>query len=133
MGGSRLSIFWALLAFVSCGMAETFPKADVEVIGSIDYGQTSSVVHYKGQPKYRAFEFNAKPGDRLEIWVHARRGSPKAFLANSSFESMAGGNAHFNTVIPRDSQPATYYVIFHELKFRAADFTVELQRPAAGE
>ena len=103
------------------------------MLGSIDYGQTSTPVHYTGIPKYRAFEFNAKPGDNLDIWVHGRRGVPKAFLTNSSFESIAGGNAHFSTIIPGESEPATYYVIFYESNFKVGDFTVELQRPAGAK
>ena len=130
MGASRLCIKWAVFALATCAVAETFPKADIDVLGSIDYGQTSAPVHYSGSPKYRAFEFNARPGDRLEIWVHARRGVPKAFLTNSGFQSMDGGKPHFSTVIPRQSQPATYYVVFYEAKFKTGDFTVELQRPS---
>ncbi len=130
MGALRLFISWLILGLATCALAETFPKADIEVLGSIDYGQTSAPVHYSSSPKYRAFEFNARPGDRLEIWVHARRGVPKAFLTNSGFQSIDGGNSHFSTVIPRESQPATYYVVFCEAKFKAGNFTVELQRPS---
>ncbi len=130
MGALRLFISWLILGLATCALAETFPKADIEVLGSIDYGQTSAPVHYSSSPKYRAFEFNARPGDRLEIWVHARRGVPKAFLTDSSFQSVDGGKAHFSTVIPRESEPATYYVVFYEAKFKAGNFTVELQRPS---
>ena len=133
MGALRLCIRWLVLALASCAVAETFPKAEIKVLGSIDYGQTSAPVQYSSSPKYRAFEFNAKPGDHLEIWVHARRGSAKAFLTNGDFQSMAGGTAHFSTMIPEESQPATYYVIFYESSFKAGNFTVELQRPAAAK
>ena len=131
MGALRLFIRWVGLALATCAFAETFPKTDIEVLGSIDYGQTSAPVHYSSSPKYRAFEFNARPGDRLEIWVHSRSGVPKAFLTDSGFQSIDGGTAHFSAVIPRGSQPATYYVVFYESKFRAGNFTVELQRPRA--
>ncbi|MDQ6760383.1 MAG: hypothetical protein M3Z32_11050 [Acidobacteriota bacterium] len=127
-----MSIKWLAFAFASCAFAETFPQTEIKVLGSIDYGQTSAPVRYTGSPKYRAFEFNAKPGDRLEIWVHARRGTPKAFLTNGSFQSIAGGNPHFSTVIPRESQPATYYVVFYGSNFKRGDFTIELQRPSTG-
>jgi hypothetical protein len=111
--------------------AETFPQSEVKVIGPIDYGETSAPVRYSSPPRYRAFEFNAKPGDHVEIWVHARRGVPEAFLTGSSFQSIAGGTAHFSAVIPTGSKPATYYIVFRGAGFRSGDFTVELQRPSA--
>ncbi len=121
---------WVVFAVASCCFAETFPPAEIKVLGSIDYGQTSAPVRYSGSPKYRAFGFNAKPGDQLEIWVHARRGTPKAFLTDSSFQSIAGGKPHFSTLIPRESQPATYYVVFYGSNYKPGDFTIELQRPS---
>jgi hypothetical protein len=132
MGASRLFTKWVVLALAPCVIAETFPQKEIQVIGSIDYGQTSAPVHYSGSPRYRAFEFNAKPGDHLEIWVHSRRGLPTAFLSDSSFQSIAGGKAHFSAIIPPESQPATYYLIFYDSKFKAGNFTVELQRPSRG-
>ena len=62
--------------------------------------------------------------------VHGRRGVPKAFLADSGFQPIDGGKSHFSTVIPRESQPATYYVVFYESKLKTGNFTVELQRPS---
>lgn len=120
-----LSIFPILASFA---IAETFAKSDVKVIGAIDYGQVSPVT-YSGPPKYRAFEFNGRPGDHVEIWVHARQGSPEAFLTDSSFQSLAGGGSHFSATIPLNSKPATYYILFRDLKRDAGTVTVELQRP----
>ena len=130
MGASRLCIKWIAFVCASCAFAETFPPAEIKVLGSTEYGQTSAPVRYSGSPKYRAFGFNAKPGDYLEIWVHARRGIPKAFLTDSSFQSLAGGKAHFSTQIPSESQPATYYVVFYGSNFKPGTFTIELQRPS---
>lgn len=130
MGALRLFIKWVVFAVASCSFAETFAATQIKVIGPIDYGQTSLPVRYSASPKYRAFEFNAKPGDQLEIWVHARRGAPKAFLTDSGFQSIAGGKSHFSATIPLESQPATYYVVFYELNYKRGDFTLELQRPS---
>ncbi|MGI8742680.1 MAG: hypothetical protein ACR2NN_08930 [Bryobacteraceae bacterium] len=115
----------------SLSLAATFPKSEVKIIGPIDYGQTSPAVHYRNPPKYRAFGFNARPGDHVEIWVHARQGSPEAFLTDSAFTSIAGGNARFSATIPQDSKPATYYIVFRDMKSNSGNFTVELQRPYA--
>lgn len=127
-GGSTSFIRPVLLLFAFLAFAETFSKTEVKVIGPIDYGQTSRA-RYAGAPKYRAFEFNGRAGDQVEIWVHARRGAPEAFLTDSSFQSIAGGAAHFSATIPRDSKPATYYIVFRDAKGKSGDFTVELQRP----
>lgn len=122
-----------MLALAPFLLAETFPQAEVKIIGSIDYGQTSQTVHYSSQPRYRAFAFNGRPGEHVEIWVHARHGSPEAFLADNGFQSLAGGKAHFSATIPADSQPATYYIVFRGVKDTPGDFTVELQRPGKPE
>lgn len=108
--------------------AVTFAKSEIKIIGPIDYGQ-SSPARYSGPPKYRAFEFNGRPGEHVEIWIHARHGSPEAFLTDSAFNSIAGGSAHFSATIPADSRPATYYVVFRDSKAQKGSFTVELQRP----
>lgn len=125
---NRRRIVMALLALMA--KAETFPASEVKVIGPIDYGQVTDVVRYSSPPRYRAFEFNAKPGDRIEIWVHARRGVPEAFLTDSSFKTLTGGKARFSFVIPPESKPATYYILFRGAAFRPGLFTVELQRPS---
>jgi hypothetical protein len=124
--------WWIALGLSACiAGAETFPPSEVKVIGPIDYGEVTAPVRYSSPPRYRAFEFNGKPGDRIEIWVHARRGVPEAFLTDSNFKSLAGGNARFSAVIPPDSKPATYYIVFRGAGFRSGLFNVELQRPAA--
>ncbi len=108
--------------------AETFAKSEIKIIGPIDYGQ-SIPARYSGPPKYRAFEFNGRPGEHVEIWIHARRGSAEAFLTDGAFNSIAGGSAHFSATIPADTKPATYYIVFRDSKAQGGSFTVELQRP----
>ena len=126
MGMKHVSI----LAALGCAIAETFPAAEVRIVGSIDYGETSAPVAYASPPRYRAFAFNGRPGDTLQITIHARRGHPVAFVTDSNFHSLAGGSANFSATIPRDSKPATYYVLFHEVALRPGEFTVELERPS---
>src|SRR5437879_662228 len=77
--------------------AETFPADQVAIIGSIDYGLKIGPVHYQSRPlRYCALVFNGKPGDNIEVWVHARRGAPIAFVTNSNLKLVAGGSAHFS-------------------------------------
>src|SRR5947209_7812959 len=125
-----LGVIAAAFALSNCARAQTFVPSEVKVLGPIDYGQTSAAVRYSNPPRYRAYEFNARPGDHIEIQVHAKRGVPEAFVTDSSFKSLAGGSAKFSATIPPDSKPATYYIVFREAKYRPGEFTIELQRPS---
>lgn len=109
--------------------AEVFPAKQMKVVGPIEYGQPASHVRYTGHPKYQAFEFNARPGDHLEVSIATKSRKLRAFLTDAKFESLAGGSQHFNASIPNGSKPASYYIVITEPDGRAAAYSLELQRP----
>ena len=124
-------IRWFLLAgtLAQVAGAQAFPPDEIIILGSIDYGLTSPPIAYKSPPRYRAYMFNGRPGDHIEVSVHATRGVPKAFVTDSNLKLVAGGKARLSLTIPHASGPDTYYIIFHEAQFRPGEFKVELERP----
>lgn len=127
---SRISMFAAVFAGATLARAETFRRADVEVVGPIEYGQPSSPVRYTGKPRFRAFEFNAKAGDHIEATVLTKRGTMQAYLTDVAFHELAGGSSHFTATIPESSAPSSYYILVAEADGRAAVFTLQLERPS---
>ena len=111
--------------------AAAITRSDVKIAGPIEYGQTSEPVHYSGHPKFQAFEFNARPGERVEVTVSAKAGRLQAYLADSEYRSLAGGNEHFSATIPAKSPAGTYYILITEANRRPAVFTLNLERPSA--
>lgn len=119
-----------MVAMLPPATAETFKRSEMRVAGPIDYGQTTATVRYTGHPRFTAFQFNARPGDHVEITVHAKLGAPVAYLANDDLESIAGGQTHFEATIPPESKPATWTILVTDPRGKPAVFTVELQRPS---
>jgi hypothetical protein len=121
------------------------PKSDVfsthwKLIGSLDYGQTSSRVTHTGTPTYRAFKFAGQVGDVVDIWVRSDDGDAVAWLLNDNFKTLASNDdadettldshLHFKLTANRSAEDHTYYVAFREYSHDRAHFTVELQGPA---
>lgn len=110
--------------------ASIIPRSEVKVAGPIDYGQTSEPVHYTGTPKFQAFEFNARPGERIEVTVTAKTGRMQAYLADSEYRTLAGGKGHFSATIPENAAAGTYYIFVMEARRHASIFTLDLERPS---
>jgi hypothetical protein len=108
---------------------ETFARKDIKLLGSIDYGQTSAPSRLSERPPYSGYAFNAKPGDKIEITVTGT-GELRAYLTTSDFKKLAGGSVHFVYTFDPDSAPGTYYVLVTEAHHKAANFTVDLERPS---
>jgi len=79
----------------------------VKVVGPIEYGQPSAVARYTGKPRYDAYGFNARPGDRVDAEVKARSGRFQAWITDGSFRPLAGGEAHVAAKIPEGGPPGT--------------------------
>ena len=124
----RLRILLGLVAALAA--AEVIPRTDVKVAGPIEYGQTSERVRYTGTPKFQAFEFNARPGERIEVTVTAKSGRMQAYLADSEYRTLGGGEGHFSALIPEKAVAGTYYILVMEARRRPAVFTLDLERPS---
>src|ERR1700687_4364977 len=60
-------------------LAESFPPADVKIMGDLRYGQTSSAVDCSKKSPYYAFVFNGKANERVEVVV--KSDDRQAFVA----------------------------------------------------
>ncbi len=127
---TKVCLCLLFLTWGSLASADQFRRTDVKVVGAIDYGQPTGPVKYTGKPKFAAFEFNARPGDRIEVSVESKHGAMKAYLTDAKFQSITGGGKHFSWTIAQDSQPASYYIAVTEKDRKPAVFTVDLERPS---
>lgn len=127
--GARLGGVWAWSAIALVCQTVTVPRAEVKVLGSIDYGQTSPPARLTARPPYSAYSFNGRGGDHIEITVKGE-GSLHAILTNADYQQIAGGPDHFSYAFPAESAPGTYYILVSEQRHRAVSFTVDLERPS---
>jgi hypothetical protein len=120
---------WGCSALALLSQTVTIPRADVRVLGSIDYGQTSAPARLAAHPPYSAYSFNGRGGDHIEITVKGE-GALHAILTNADYRQLAGGPDHFSYAFPAESAPGTYYILISEQHHRAVSFTVDLERPS---
>ena len=107
-----------------------------EILGTIVYGDTKQIA-YTENPRYRAFSFQGKSGDAIDIRVHAKTAGtdPIAWLLGSTFQTLQRNDNENNAT--RDSRiqktltkTDTYYVVVRESNLEAATFDVSLNVPA---
>ena len=130
---TRVRLSCVFLTLGTIASAETFRRADVKIVGPIEYGQPTGPVKYRGKPKFQAFQFNVRPGDRIEVSVESKEGRMKAYLVDAKFQSITGGSDHLSWTIAPNSQPASYYIAVTERDRRPAVFTLDLERPSSVE
>src|SRR5688572_8193913 len=124
----RLSL--ALLASYAFGIAaETFPPAEVAILGDIEYAQKSAELECSGNPKYCALVFNGNSGDRVEVTVTGGQQKPSVAIADGSLKELARGLGVASVTLPEVADGlATYYIIFRDPESKRGRFTVELKK-----
>ena len=114
--------------------ATSFSKS-WSIVGSLDYGQTSSSVAYTHTPKYRAFKFGGSEGDVVDIWVRSKNGGDAvAWLLDNDFKQIASNDdadattadSHIHATLPANASN-THYIVFRDYYLAKASFTVELE------
>ena len=120
-----------VLAWAMPALSQPIPRAEVRVIGPVEYGQPTEPARYTGHPRFHAFSFNAKPGDQIEAMVESKQAGMQAILTDARFERLAGGSAHFSAKLPSRGAAATYYILVSQESRKAAQYTLDLERPAA--
>ncbi len=105
----------------------TVPTSN-EVLGTLHYGETSTLVSYTSTPRYRAFLFDGAIGDPVDIIVHSVDGVADAWLERPNgdpvaFDLATQHDAHIATVL--DAQGA-FAIVFREATLETATFTVSL-------
>jgi hypothetical protein len=116
-----------LVLGVLCLFGATLEPADVKVVGSLDYGQTSDPVEYTGTPKYAAFVFNGNGDDRVEVTVKGGDRQAAISIADGSLKELATGANHLSFTLPKNGPDMeTYYIVFRDAENKPGRFTVEL-------
>ncbi len=109
------------------------------VVGSLDYGQTSSSTKYTSTPRYRAFKFAGSEGDQVDVWVRSNDGGDAvAWVLDNGFHVLASNDdaddttvdSHVTVTLPANAS-ATHYVVFRDYYTSTAHFTVDLANTAA--
>jgi hypothetical protein len=111
---------------VFCLLGATLDPADVKIVGSLEYGQTSDPVDYTGTPKYSAFVFNGNGGDRIEVSV---LGDPQVAvsIADGTLKELTSGISHLSFTLPSNGPDLeTYYIVFRDSENKPAKLTVKL-------
>lgn len=119
----------ALLALTFVAFAETIAPGDVNILGDLDYGQSSNPVEYTGTPRYSAFLFPAAGGDRVEVTVTSKDRKAEVAIANGALKQLATGTSRLEFQIPNNGPDAeAYYILFRDTEGKSGKFTVELHK-----
>src|SRR5579883_1565773 len=111
--------------------ADSFPADQVQIVGDIDYGQTSPVTECASPKGYCALVFNGQGGDQLEITV--KNSGRKAFIAltDGSLKELARGTDTLRFQLPKENEELqTYYIVFRDAEQQPGKFTIELKKLA---
>lgn len=104
------------------------PLGGDAVVGSLRYGDTSAPVAYTPVPRYRAFTFDGRAGDRVEIWVRSADGRPMAWLRSPDARTLSYDTAalHEAHVVGTLDSTGVHAIAFREANLGGATMTVTL-------
>ena len=108
--------------------ADSFPPADVKIVGDLSYGETRDAVECTHESRYCAFVFNGKGGERVDVVV---KSTGQAFVAigDPSLNELARGTGHLTLTLPNRGPDAEgYYIVFRDGENKDGRFTVELKK-----
>jgi hypothetical protein len=109
--------------------AESFPPADVKVVGDLRYGQTSKAVECSSASPYYAFVFNGKGNERVEVVVKSEDRQAFVAVADPSLNQLTSGTGHVTVTLPnRGPDAEAFYIVFRDSERKDARFTVELKK-----
>ena len=124
----RRFVVFAFL-FTAGLIAESFPPADVKVMGDLRYGQTSDAVECSHASPYYAFVFNGKAGERVDVVVKSEDRQAFVALADPSLNQITSGTTHVAVTLPnRGPDAEAYYIVFRDSENKDGRFTVELKK-----
>jgi hypothetical protein len=110
-------------------VAESFPPADVKVMGDLRYGQTSNAVECSSASPYYAFVFNGKGGERVDVVVKSEDRQAFVAIGDPSLNQLASGTGHLTFTLPNRGPDAEgFYIVFRDSESKDARFTVELKK-----
>ena len=116
-----------------------YSPGDVQILGDLDYGQTSKPVSMAPSAKkqYHAFVFSGFGCEVVDISVKSDS-QPSIALADSTLRQIARGTGHLRVRLPyRGPDIEVWYVLVKDPDDKPASFTVQVnktedapQRPA---
>jgi hypothetical protein len=109
--------------------ATTFPPAEVEILGDLDYGRTSDSLECSAKQQYCSVLFNGLSGDRVVATVTGATGKPFVAIADGTLTELAHGEGEASVTLPEVTDKlATYYIVFRDPARKAGRFTVRLEK-----
>jgi hypothetical protein len=109
--------------------AESFPPADVKIVGDLRYGQTSEAVECSSASPYYAFVFNGKANERVDVLVKSEDRKAFVAVADPSLNQLTSGTNHVVITLPnRGPDAEAFYIVFRDSESKDAKFTVELKK-----
>lgn len=138
---NSLGISLAILVSVTVAAGQDFsqPSAysanDIQVLGTLNNGQTSRLVAGTSGPKYRAFVFEGNGHDRVEITTVGANHNALIALADSTLSPVASGVGRLSATLP-DHGPDTevFYILVKPNSNQAGSISVHfMQAPGAGQ
>jgi hypothetical protein len=106
----------------------------MQIVGSLDYGQSSSAVSYRNPPRFRAFKFAGDAGDHVIVDVRSTNGGDAvAWLLDDSFHVVAANDdaadgvydSRIEVTLPEHAS-RTHYVVFRDYSLKSRKFKVQL-------
>jgi hypothetical protein len=112
----------------------SYAPTDVKILGVLNYGQRSEPVEYSHTPQYRAFVFEGRGNDRVEIVVTGAGENAFVAVTDPGLNVIASGTGHLSVSLP-DQGPdtETFYVVFKDQTNRPARMSVQIKKTGGAE
>jgi hypothetical protein len=123
------------VAAVDAELTSAAFQAQAQIVGSLQYGETSAVISYRNPTRFRAFKFAGDAGDEVVIDVRSSNGGDAmAWVLDDDFRVIASNDdaadgvydSHIALTLP-EHRSRTHYILFRDYGYRARQFSVELQ------
>jgi hypothetical protein len=108
----------------------SYSPNDIQVVGTINSGQTSKPGEYTHTSKYQALVFEGNGHDQVEVTVTGA----KAYvaLADSTLTPIAGGVGRLDVALPyHGPDTEAFYILVRSLTSQPARLSVHLQKTPA--
>ena len=110
---------------------QAYSANDIKVMGTLDNGQTSTLVDYSRSGPYRAFVFEGNGYDRVDITVTGANGRAFIALADQTLTPVASGIGHLDVALPyHGPYTEAFYVLVKPTTPGPARFAVHLTKTA---
>jgi hypothetical protein len=105
----------------------------MKILGSLNYGDSSSTLRYTKSPRYRAYKFAGYEGDRVDVWVRSNDGDAVTWVLDNNFNVVASNDdaddntldSHIVTTLAANDS-ATHYIVYRDYSTSTAHFSVDL-------